>query len=81
MFAVNDPRIFVANGAAESALFGKQTDTPDPASIHLSLTQQQKLDLPGSLFTVVPQIPVDHLAALLRCFVVRAQSTPHLLLI
>lgn len=42
------------------------------------LTQQQQLDLPGRLLPVVPQVPVDHLAALHRRLVLRAQRAPHL---
>ena len=50
---------------------------PPPPSHLLPLTEQQQLDLPGCLLPVVPQIPVDHLAALHRRLVLRAQRAPH----
>lgn len=51
---------------------------PDPPRSRRSLlTEQQQLDLPGRLLAVVPQIPVDHLAALHRRLVLRAQRASH----
>lgn len=84
--------ISTANSDLMSAVGGRQRQGPSlranrlgptdrlslRPSIHVSLTEQQQLDLPGSLFSVVPKVPVDHLAALLRRLVVRAQSTSHL---
>lgn len=55
---------------------------PEPGSLpgagSLLLTQQQQLDLPGRLLSVVPQVPVDHLASLHRRLVLRAQRASHL---